>query len=159
VALVAILTVSFTTSAISYKEPYVPEDPKPSLGDPILFSTLNPAGFVTLDSSTTAGDVITLVLSSKGHAYEAEWETDPQPNVIEVKINTASQTIVSVSFVTYHDTANLEYKTNHPDFLNQFNGLSIATDNSVDVSAGATFTTDSVIRAVNAAIASVLTPQ
>jgi electron transport complex protein RnfD len=159
VLVVAILTVSFTTSAISYKEPYVPEEPKPSLGDPILFSTLSPTGFVTLDSSTTAGDITTVVLSSRGHAYEAEWETDPQPNVIEVKINTVSKTIVSVSFVTYHDTPNLEYKTNHPDFLNQFNGLSIVADNSVDVSAGATFTTDSVIRAVIAAITSVLTPQ
>ena len=114
---------------------------------------------VTLVSSTTNGDVVTLVLKSKGHAYEAEWETDPQPNEIEVKINTASQTIVSVAFVVYHDTATLEYKTNHPDFLNQFTGLSITVDNSVDVSAGATFTTNSIIRAVNAAIQSVLTPQ
>jgi len=160
VLVIAVLTVSFTTTAISYKEPVVPEEQKPSLGDPILFSTLmNLEENVTLVSSTTNGDVVTLVLKSKGHAYEAEWETDPQPNEIEVKINTASQTIVSVAFVVYHDTATLEYKTNHPDFLNQFTGLSITFDNSVDVSAGATFTTNSIIRAVNAAIQSVLTPQ
>ena len=156
---IAIATVAFTSSAISYKAPIVPPEKKPTLGNPIQFSTLPAAGEATVKSSTTDGDVVTVLVESKGHAYEAEWETDPQPNVIEVKINTASQTIVSVVFVSYKDTNNLEYKTNHPDFLNQFNGLSIVADNSVDVSVGATFTTNSVIRAVNAAIASVLTPQ
>ncbi len=156
---VALLTVSFTATTISYKEPYVPEDPKPNLGDPILFSTLPIAGNTNIVSTSVAGDVTTFVIETKGHAYEAEWETDPKPNVVEVKINTVTKTIVSVAYVTYRDTSSLEYATNHPDFLKQFEGLSIVVDNSVDVSVGATFTTDSVIRAVNAAISAVLAPQ
>lgn len=156
---VSLLTVSFTATTISYKEPYVPEDSIPNLGDPILFSTLPTAGNVNIVSTTVTGDITTFVIETKGHAYEAEWETDPKPNVIEVKINTVTKTIVSVTFVTYHDTASLQYATSHPVFLKQFDGLSIIVDNSVDVVIGATFTTDSVIRAVNAAIAAVLTPQ
>jgi hypothetical protein len=154
------LTVGFTTTAISYKEPYVPEEKKPTLGEPILFSTLGVEGTLSILSATVNSDVTTYLVEVDGFAVlEADWETDPQPNVIEVKVNTASSTIVSVAYATFSDSAQFEYKTNHPDFLNQFAGLSLIVDNSVDVSVGATYTTDSVIRAVKAVIASALTPR
>jgi electron transport complex protein RnfD len=160
VLLVSVLTVGFTTSAISYKEPYVPEEKKPTLGEAILFSTLVDEGKLSILSSTVDGDLVTYLISVDGFSVlEADWETDPQPNVVEVKVNLASQTIVSVAYATFSDSAQFEYKTNHPDFLNQFAGLSITVDNSVDVSVGATYTTDSVIRAVKAAITSALTPR
>ncbi|NTW96815.1 MAG: RnfABCDGE type electron transport complex subunit D, partial [Erysipelotrichaceae bacterium] len=160
VLLVSVLTVGFTTTAISYKEPYVPEEKKPTLGEPILFSTLGVEGTLSILSATVNSDVTTYLVEVDGFAVlEADWETDPQPNVIEVKVNTASSTIVSVAYATFSDSAQFEYKTNHPDFLNQFAGLSLIVDNSVDVSVGATYTTDSVIRAVKAVIASALTPR
>jgi Na+-translocating ferredoxin:NAD+ oxidoreductase subunit D len=160
VVLVSLLTVGFTTGAISYIEPYVPEEEKPTLGDPILFSSLGAEGLLNILNSTIDGDIITYTVEVDGFAVlEADWETDPKPNVLEIKINAASSTIVSVSFVTFSDSGQYEYKTNHPIFLNQFAGLSITVDNSVDVSVGATFTVDSVIRAVKAAITTALTPR
>jgi Na+-translocating ferredoxin:NAD+ oxidoreductase subunit D len=160
VLLVSVVTIAFTTSAISYIEPYVPEEKKPTLGEPILFSTLGVEGAISILSSTVASDVTTYLVEVDGFSVlEAEWETDPKPNVVEVKINTTSLTIVSVAFATFADSSQYEYKTNHPDFLNQFAGLSLVIDNSVDVSIGATYTTDSVIRAVKAVISSALTPR
>ncbi len=160
VTAISLVTILFTTSAISYIEPYVPEELKPSLGDPIVFSSFPAGGNVNILSSTVAGDITTFILESKGFAVlEADWETNPKPNVIEVKINTAAQTIVSVAFVTFSDTGQFEYKTNHSIFLTQFSGLSLTIDNSVDVSVGATYTVESVIRAVNKAISAILTPQ
>jgi hypothetical protein len=154
------VTIAFTTSAISYIEPYVPEEKKPTLGEPILFSTLGVEGALSILSSTVASELTTYLVEVDGFAVlEAEWETDPKPNIVEVKINTASLTIVSVAFATFADSSQYEYKTNHPDFLNQFAGLSLVVDNSVDVSVGATYTTDSVIRAVKAVIVAALTPR
>lgn len=156
---IALLTVSFTATTLSYKEPYVPQQPKPTLGDPIVFSSFPASNLVTVLNSTAVGDITTFLLESKGFAVlEADWETNPKPNVLEVKINTVSNTIVSVAFATFSDTKQFEYKTNHSDFLSQFAGLSTKVDNSVDVSVGATFTTESVIRAVNKAITALLTP-
>jgi len=160
VLLVSVVTIAFTTSAISYIEPYVPEEKKPTLGDPILFSTLLAQGNVSVVSSSVEGDVTTYLVSVDGYAVlEDEESTDTLPNELEIKINTASSTIVSVAFIKFSDSAIFEYKTNHKDFLNQFAGLSISVDNSVDVSVGATYTTKSVIRAVKAAITAALTPR
>ena len=160
VVLVSVLTVAFTTTAISYNAPVVPEEKKPTLGDAILFSTLGSEGKLNILSAIVAGDVITYLIEVDGFAVlEADWETNPMPNVIEVKINKSSSTIISVVYSKFSDSGQFEYKTNHKDFLTQFAGLSITVDNSVDNSVGATYTTHSVIRAVKAAISSALTPQ
>jgi hypothetical protein len=100
------------------------------------------------------GEVTTYVVASSGYAIlEDEHSTDPQPNEIEIKINTASQTLVSVKFAKFNDSRIKKAFIDHPDFLDQFKGLSIVDPNaSVDVSVGTTFTTESVIRAVVAAI-------
>jgi len=160
IAAVSLLAVSFTATVIAYKEPYVPEEPKPTLGEPIVFSSTPAGDFVTIISSTVSGDITTFVLNSKGFEVLKEGgDVEIDSNVIEVKINTASQTVVSVAFITFNDSEQFQYKTNHKDFLTQFAGLSLNIDNSVDGSVGATYTAKSVIRAVNAAIDAILTPQ
>jgi Na+-translocating ferredoxin:NAD+ oxidoreductase subunit D len=154
VAVAALAGIALTTTAIAYIPPVVPQEDKPTLGDPILFSAVTLAGKTTLLSSEIDGDVTTFVVSADGYAVlEDEHSTEPQPNEFEIKINTATQTIVSVKFTAFRDSRIKKAFIDHPDFLDQFKGLSIIDPNaSVDVSVGTTFTTESVIRAVVAAI-------
>jgi hypothetical protein len=154
VAVAALAGVALTTTAIAYIPPVVPQEDKPTLGDPILFSEVTQAGTVTILSSSVEGDVTTYVVTSSGYAIlEDEHSEEPQPNEIEIKINTASQTLVSVKITAFSDSRFKKAFVDHPDFLDQFKGLSIVDPNaSVDVSVGATYTTESVIRAVVAAI-------
>jgi len=92
-----------------------------------------------------------------GYAFQSDHSDDPQPNTLEVKVNTATQTIESVSYVTFSDSPNIGDKTNSDVFLSQFVGLSIVDETaSVDVVSGATITSQSVVRAVRAAIAAAL---
>ncbi len=154
VALVGLLGVALTTTAIAYIPPYVAPEEKPTLGDLIKFTEVTQAGQISIVSSTQDGDVLTVIVKSDGYAVlEDEHSEDPQPNEIEIKLNTATQTIVSVKFTDFNDSRIKKNFIDHPDFLGQFEGVSyVDPEASVDVSVGATYSTESVIRAVVAAI-------
>lgn len=154
VVVVALASVALTTTAIAYIPPVVPQEDKPTLGDPILLSEVPLKTRFSILNKTIDGDVTTFLVAADGYAVlEDDHSEDPQPNEIEVKINTATQTLVSVKIVAFNDSRFKKPFVDHPDFLSQFNGLSIVDpEASVDVSVGATFTVESVIRAVVAAI-------
>ena len=97
------------------------------------------------------------VVNINGYAFQSDHDDNPQPNTLEVKVNTATQTIESVAYVTFSDSKNIGDKTNSDVFLSQFVGVSIVDETaSVDVVSGATITSQSVVKAVNAAIAAAL---
>lgn len=134
-----------------------PEKPAITLGSAIgIFTdkTQKVAGEVLEQSSD--GDVSTFKVSSKGYAVlESDYE-NTEPNVFEVVLNTADQTIVSVSVIELKDTAGIGDKIDDPVFLDQFKGLSYANeDASVDAVTSATVTSVSANRAVVAAVKAV----
>jgi Na+-translocating ferredoxin:NAD+ oxidoreductase subunit D len=157
---VALITLSMVSTTIAYQAPSQAEpEPGPgvvvNLGDRVnIFDEEVIESVVELQSSSAEGDVLTLVISAKGYALLfSDYEEDPQPNVFEIKINTANQTIVSVAYVSFADTKNIGDKTDTATFLEQFEGLSLVDDEAgVDVVTSATVTSISVIRAVRYAI-------
>lgn len=144
----------------SYIAPVVKTDPVIVInlkGEPIvvLAEAVSPSALVV--SETKDGDVTTFVVNVNGYAFQSDHSDDPQPNTIEVKVNTTTQMIESVAYLTFSDSPNIGDKTDSDVFLSQFVGLSIVDEAaSVDVVSGATVTSQSVIRAVRAAIAAAL---
>ncbi len=102
---------------------------------------------------TTEGDETTYLVSSKGYAVLEGGYDDAEPNIFEVVINTANNTVVSVSLVEMNDTQGIGDKIDVEEFFEQFVGLDI-TNNTIEVDAvsGATVTAVSAARAVRAAI-------
>lgn len=152
--------ILLVATQISYNEPVVEVEPEIVInlkGEPIvvLAEAVSPSALIV--SETAEGDVTTFVVNINGYAFQSDHSDDPQPNTLEVKVNTATQTVESVSYVTFSDSPNIGDKTDSDVFLSQFVGLSIVDEAaSVDVVSGATITSQSVVRAVRAAIAAAL---
>lgn len=153
------LTVGVFASQVNYIEPVVEEVPVVTVklkGEPLVISEQSSPTAVVV-SEVAEGDITTFVVNINGYAFTSEDEADPQPNTLEVKVNTTTQTLVSVVYVTFSDSKNIGDKTNSDVFLSQFAGLSIVdSTSSADVVTGASVTSTSVIRAVNAAIIAAL---
>jgi Na+-translocating ferredoxin:NAD+ oxidoreductase subunit D len=156
---VGLAVILLIASQISYNEPVVETVPEVVInlkGEPIvvLAELVSPSAFIV--SKTADGDITTVVVNINGYAFGGEAD-DPQPNTLEVKINTTTQLVESVSYITFSDSPKIGDKTDSEVFLSQFVGLSIVDETaSVDVVTGATITSQSVVRAVRAAIAAVL---
>lgn len=156
---VGLAVILLIASQISYNEPVVETVPEVVInlkGEPIvvLAELVSPQAFIV--SKTADGDITTVVVNINGYAFGGEAD-DPQPNTLEVKINTTTQLVESVSYITFSDSPKIGDKTDSEVFLSQFVGLSIVDETaSVDVVTGATITSQSVVRAVRAAIAAVL---
>jgi Na+-translocating ferredoxin:NAD+ oxidoreductase subunit D len=156
---VGLAVILLIASQISYNEPVVETVPEVVInlkGEPIvvLAELVSPSAFIV--SKTADGDITTVVVNINGYAFGSEAD-DPQPNTLEVKINTTTQLVESVSYITFSDSPKIGDKTDSEVFLSQFVGLSIVDETaSVDVVTGATITSQSVVRAVRAAIAAVL---
>ncbi len=153
------LTVGVFANQVNYIAPVVEEEPVVTVslkGEPLVISQeTSPTAVVV--SETADGDVTTFVVNINGYAFSSDHDEDPKPNTLEVKVNTATQTLVSVAYVTFSDSKGIGDKTNNEVFLSQFAGLSIVDATaSADVVSGATVTSTSVIRAVNAAITAAL---
>ncbi len=153
------LTVGVFANQVNYIAPVVKEEPVITIklkGEPLVISEQSsPTAFIV--SKLAEGDVTTLVVSINGYAFTSDHDENPQANVLEVKVNTATQTLESVAFVTFSDTTGIGDKANSEVFLSQFAGLSIVDNTtSADVVSGASVTSTAVIRAVNAAIIAVL---
>ncbi len=118
-----------------------------------IFSTQTERVEGEVIETTTDGDETTYLVSSRGYAVLEGGYDDAQPNIFEVVINTATNTIVSVSFVDHQDTPGIGDKIDAEEFWNQFIDLDITdTDIEIDVVSGATVTSVSAARAVRAAI-------
>lgn len=102
---------------------------------------------------STEGDETTYLVSSRGYAVLEGGYEGAEPNIFEVVINNANNTIVSVSLVEMNDTQGIGDKIDDEEFFDQFVGLDI-TDNTIEIDAvsGATVTAVSSARAVRAAI-------
>lgn len=156
---VGLAVILLIASQISYNEPVVETVPEVVInlkGEPIvvLAELVSPQAFIV--SKIADGDITTVVVNINGYAFGGEAD-DPQPNTLEVKINTTTQLVESVSYITFSDSPKIGDKTDSEVFLSQFVGLSIVDETaSVDVVTGATITSQSVVRAVRAAIAAVL---
>lgn len=142
------------STMISYIEPVVAvEEPEVviTLGDAHLIVDARES-IAEVISKTDEGTVSTFVVNSKGYALlESDHAEDPQPNTYEIKVDTSTQTVVSVAYVSFSDTTGIGDKTNSAVFLDQFIGLSLVDpSSSVDVVTGATFTSDSAISALKA---------
>ncbi len=153
------LTVGVFANQVDYIAPVVEEEPVITInlkGEPLVISQQISSTAVVV-SEVAEGDVSTFVVNINGYAYTSDHDENPQPNTLEIKINTATQTIESVAYVTFSDSKGIGDKTNSDVFLSQFAGLSIVDETtSADVVSGATVTSVSVIRAVNAAIVAAL---
>lgn len=153
------LTVGVFASQVNYIEPVVEEVPVVTIklkGEPLVISEQSSPTAVIV-SEVAEGEITTFVVNINGYAFTSEDEEDPQPNTLEVKINTTTQTLVSVVYITFSDSKNIGDKTNSEVFLSQFAGLSIVdSTSSADVVTNASVTSTSVIRAVNAAIIAAL---
>jgi len=153
------LTVGVFATQVNYIAPVVEEVPVVTInlkGEPLVISGQTSATAVVV-SEVAEGDITTLVVNINGYAFTSDHDDDPQPNTIEVKVNTATQTIVSVAYVTFSDSKGIGDKTDSEVFLSQFAGLSIVDNTTTaDVVSGATVTSEAIIRAVNAAIVAVL---
>ena len=153
------LTVGVFANQVDYIAPVVEEEPVVTInlkGEPVVISQQTSPTAVIV-SEVADGDVTTFVVNINGYAFQSDHSDDPKPNTLEVKINTATQVIESVAYVTFSDSKNIGDKTNSDVFLSQFVGVSIVDETaSVDVVSGATITSQSVVKAVNAAIAAAL---
>lgn len=153
------LTVGVFANQVDYIAPVVEEEPVVTInlkGEPVVISQQTSPTAVIV-SEVADGDVTTFVVNINGYAFQSDHSDDPKPNTLEVKINTATQVIESVAYVTFSDSKNIGDKTNSDVFLTQFVGVSIVDETaSVDVVSGATITSQSVVKAVNAAIAAAL---
>lgn len=155
----AILVVLLMANLIHYIEPVKEEIPEiiVVLGQPLKIMETKSENLTDVISRTDEGSIATFVISSQGYAMlESEHDPDPKPNVFEVKIDTSTNTLISVNFLEFHDTAKVGDRTNAPEFFNQFLNLDITNpDASIDIVTGATFSSESAIRAVKAAILAV----
>lgn len=153
------LTVGVFANQVDYIAPVVEEEPVVTInlkGEPVVISQQTSPTAVVV-SEVSEGDVTTFVININGYAFQSDHSDDPKPNTLEIKVNTATQTIESVAYVTFSDSKNIGDKTNSDVFLSQFVGVSIVDETaSVDVVSGATITSQSVVKAVNAAIAAAL---
>jgi electron transport complex protein RnfD len=153
------LTVGVFANQVDYIAPVVEEEPVVTInlkGEPVVISQQTSPTAVVV-SEVSEGDVTTFVVNINGYAFQSDHSDDPKPNTLEIKVNTATQTIESVAYVTFSDSKNIGDKTNSDVFLSQFVGVSIVDETaSVDVVSGATITSQSVVKAVNAAIAAAL---
>lgn len=153
------LTVGVFANQVDYIAPVVEEEPVVTInlkGEPVVISQQTSPTAVVV-SEVSDGDVTTFVVSVNGYAFQSDHSDDPQPNTFEIKINTSTQVIESVAYVTFSDSKNIGDKTDSDVFLSQFVGVSIVDETaSVDVVSGATITSQSVVKAVNAAIAAAL---
>lgn len=153
------LTVGVFANQVDYIAPVVEEEPVVTIdlkGEPVVISQQTSPTAVVV-SEVADGDVTTFVVDINGYAFQSDHSDDPKPNTLEIKVNTATQVIESVAYVTFSDSKGIGDKTNSDVFLSQFVGVSIVDETaSVDVVSGATITSQSVVKAVNAAIAAAL---
>jgi Na+-translocating ferredoxin:NAD+ oxidoreductase RnfG subunit len=106
----------------------------------------------TVVSKSVDGDVVTYIAQGNGYRV-LEGYDGAKANVFEIKINTATKKVVSVKYVEMNDSQGIGDKIDAEEFWAQFIGLDITNqDSSIDVVSGATFTSESVVRALRAAI-------
>lgn len=156
IAALVLLTSGFISTLLKYNEPVKePEEPVVvvTLGAPVTIAEVSSPQRATAGEPSVAGNLTTIRVTSDGYSVIEGGHGEPIANVIDVVINTETRTIESVSYAEFHDSKGIGDKTEDPIFLSQFAGLSIDDATiSVDTVTGATFSSESVARAVNAAI-------
>jgi Na+-translocating ferredoxin:NAD+ oxidoreductase RnfG subunit len=106
----------------------------------------------TVIEKTVDGDVTTYIASGRGYRVIEGYE-GAKENIFEIKINTATNKVVSVKFVEMNDTKGIGDKIDAKEFWDQFVDLDITDQNSeIDAVSGATYTSQSAVRALRAAI-------
>lgn len=106
----------------------------------------------TVIEKTVDGDVTTYIASGRGYRIIEGYE-GAKENIFEIKINTATNKVVSVKFVEMNDTKGIGDKIDAEEFWDQFVDLDITDQNSeIDAVSGATYTSQSAVRALRAAI-------
>ncbi len=106
----------------------------------------------TVIEKTVDGDVTTYIASGRGYRIIEGYE-GAKENIFEIKINTATNKVVSVKFVEMNDTKGIGDKIDAKEFWDQFVDLDITDQNiEVDAVSGATYTSQSAVRALRAAI-------
>ena len=141
--------VGFNLQAVAIEEPE-PEVPDITLSTPIALDQSASATQGVILSSSVDGDATVVLVEIKGYAILEGGYEGAQPNKVEVRVNTASLKVVSVTVVEIKDTNNIGTKVDNPIFLDQFKDLD--QTGSVDAVSGATVTSLSVVRAVYAAL-------
>jgi len=156
VVLTSVATIVLIANLIHYIEPAKVVIPEMVivLGDPLKIMDTVTEDMTEIVSRTDEGDIATFVISSKGYAvlYD-EYAEDPKPNIFEIKINTVTKTVVNATYLTFSDTFKIGDKTNSEIFFNQFLNLDITNpDATIDTVTGSTYSSESSIRALKAAI-------
>lgn len=124
------------------------------LGHSVLVSDYN-TGSSEIVSRTENGHLITFVVNAPGYeVLESEYAEDPKPNQFEIVVDTDTHSIVSAAYVAFNDTYKVGDKTDAAIFFDQFAGYDInSTDGTIDVVTGATFSSESAVRALATVIA------
>ncbi len=106
-------------------------------------------------SQTENGHLITFVVNSPGYeVLESEYAEDPKPNQFEIVVDTDTNTVVSAGYIQYNDTYKVGDKTDAAIFFDQFTDYDLTrTDGTIDVVTGATFSSESAVRALATVIA------
>jgi electron transport complex protein RnfG len=130
-----------------------PNEPSVTLGAPLLI--LSPATAkspASILNNVVAANITTYRVSSPGYAV-VKAEDGAVNNIFVIKVDTATNKVVSITFETFSDTTGIGDKVNSKTFLSQFEGLLLSDANaSVDTVTGATYTSTSTARALRAVI-------
>ncbi len=126
------------------------------LGEPVVVSQ-EALDRTEIISQTVNGHLVTVVVNSDGFdMIENEYAENPKPNQFEFVIDTDTHKVVSANYIEFNDTYKIGDKTNTNTFLDQFVGFDITnSEATIDTVTGATFSSESMIRALAAAIAAI----
>ncbi|MBQ1306041.1 MAG: RnfABCDGE type electron transport complex subunit D [Erysipelotrichales bacterium] len=98
-----------------------------------------------------AEDGTKTVYTVEAWGYALEHSQNPAKTKNIFKVTVEDKKVVSVEYVEFHDSEYIGDDTMKPEFLDQFNGMDLTNEeSSVDSVTGATFTSRSVMAAVNA---------
>lgn len=141
-----IATIFGVSTLVEPKVPVV-EKPVPT----IELYDLNDTRLLKVKAVITNREVIDqkVVYTVKAEGYAAN-QYDGDYNVYKVTIDEANKVIVGVEIVTLNDTEGISDVVKDESFLAKFDSLAISSDSSLgsDTTSGATYTTNSLVRAV-----------
>lgn len=107
-------------------------------------------------SRSDNGNLATFVVNSAGYEIFYGEEETPLPNQFEIVIDTSTMKVVSAAYLAFNDTYRVGDKTDATIFFEQFADYDLNnSEGSIDVVTGATYSSESAIRALAAVISAV----
>lgn len=156
VALLGLGTTALVTSVLEPAKAEEKEAPKEFVKVTLQDEYMN-ALIATITSSVDNGDgTMTYLITSQGYAAvegvkDPDYGHAPDPNEFEIIVNTADQSIVSITPTAVKDTQYIGDKILESDFLDQFKGIKLSEEFEMEINdavTGATVSSKSALRAI-----------